>query len=135
VTKQVSGAAQFHVMCLVALPSGRWFLSWCLSSINLYGHLSPIEAATARLAQRSGNKAHFEHGGIFMTLQVVVPMSHLHERYFGRPSCPNCGETMTASEHPEFSECLSGDEIRHFWACDGCDNRFDTVVKFNAAGA
>jgi hypothetical protein len=62
-----------------------------------------------------------------MTLQVAVPMSYLHERYFGRPSCPNCGETMMASEHPEFSECLSGDEIRHFWACDRCDNQFDTL--------
>jgi hypothetical protein len=70
-----------------------------------------------------------------MTLPVAVPMSYLHERYFGRPSCPNCGETMMASEHPEFSECLSGDEIRHFWACDRCDNQFDTVVKFNAPGA
>jgi hypothetical protein len=108
----------------------------CRSSIKLHGHLSPIlEAATARLTQRSGNKPYFEHGGIFMRLQVAVPMSYLHERYFGRPSCPNCGETMMASEHPEFSECLSGDEIRHFWACDGCDNQFDTVVKFNAAGA
>ena len=67
-----------------------------------------------------------------MALQVAVPMSYLHERYFGRPSCPNCGETMMASERPEFSECLSGDEIRHFWACDRCDNQFDTVVKFGA---
>ena len=92
--------------------------------------LEADEAAPARLTQRSGSKHRFEHGGIFMTLQVAFPMSYLHERYFGQPSCPNCGEIVMASEH---QECLSGDEIRHFWACNRCDNR--TVVKFNAAGA
>jgi hypothetical protein len=70
-----------------------------------------------------------------MTLQVAVPMRFCHERYFGRPSCPKCGELMMAPEYPEFSECLGGNEIRNFWRCDRCDNRFDTVVKFGAAVA
>jgi hypothetical protein len=68
-----------------------------------------------------------------MTTQAAVPMRYLHERYFGRPCCPKCGELMMAPEYPEFSECRGGVEIRHFWRCDGCDNRFDTVVEFNAA--
>jgi hypothetical protein len=70
-----------------------------------------------------------------MTLQVAVPMRYFHERYFGRPCCPRCGELMIASEYLEFSECRSGVEIWHFWLCDGCDNRFDTLVKFTATRA
>jgi hypothetical protein len=42
---------------------------------------------------------------------------------------------MMAPEQPEFSECLSGVAIRHFWLCDGCENRFDTVVEFEAVAA
>jgi uncharacterized metal-binding protein YceD (DUF177 family) len=68
-----------------------------------------------------------------MTIQLAVPMRYLHESYFGRPCCPKCGELMMAPEHPEFSECLSGVEIRHYWACDACENRFATLVKFEAA--
>ena len=49
-----------------------------------------------------------------MTLQVAGHMRFLHERYFGRPSCPNCGELMIAPEYPEFTECRSGDEILPF---------------------
>jgi C4-type Zn-finger protein len=67
-----------------------------------------------------------------MTLNVAVPLRYLHERYFGRPSCPQCGELMMA---PEFSEFLKGDDIRHSWACDGCDYRFKTLVTFEAAAA
>ena len=73
-----------------------------------------------------------------MTLQVTgqvagkaaTPMRFFHERYFGRPCCPKCGEPLMAAEYPEFSECRSGDEIRNYWRCDSCDHRFDTVVKF-----
>jgi hypothetical protein len=36
---------------------------------------------------------------------------------------------------PEFSEYLSGDDIRHGWVCDECDYQFETLVTFNAAGA
>jgi hypothetical protein len=53
-----------------------------------------------------------------MTLQVAVPMSYVHERYYGRPSCAKCGELMMASE---FSEYLNHDEIRHIWVCDETD--------------
>ena len=28
----------------------------------------------------------------------VAPMRYIHERYFGRPACPKCGELMMASE-------------------------------------
>jgi hypothetical protein len=70
-----------------------------------------------------------------MALQTATPMRYLHERYFGRPSCPKCGESMMASEHPEFSECLYGSEVRHHWVCDGCDNRFETLIKFVACEA
>jgi len=42
---------------------------------------------------------------------------------------------MIAPEYPEFTECLGGDEIRHFWACDRCSNQFDTLVKFDSAAA
>jgi hypothetical protein len=70
-----------------------------------------------------------------MTLQIAGHTHFLHERYFGRPSCPKCGELMIAPEYPEFTECLSGDEIRHFWACDRCSNRFDTLVKFDSVAA
>jgi len=74
-----------------------------------------------------------------MTLQVggkvAVPMRFFHERYFGRPSCPKCGELLMAAENPEFTECRSGDEIRNFWRCESCDHRFDTVVKFKPLAA
>jgi RNase P subunit RPR2 len=65
-----------------------------------------------------------------MTLQVAVPMSYVHERYFGRPSCAKCGELIMA---PDSSEYRSGSDIRHIWACDGCNYRFETSIRFNAA--
>jgi hypothetical protein len=70
-----------------------------------------------------------------MTLQLVAPMRFFHRRYFGRPCCPKCGEPTIAPEYPEFSECLGGNEIRNFWVCDGCDNRFDTLIKLEPAAA
>jgi hypothetical protein len=27
-----------------------------------------------------------------MALHVAVPMRYIHERHFGRPACPKCGE-------------------------------------------
>jgi uncharacterized protein YhaN len=42
------------------------------------------------------------------------------------------GELMVA---PESSEYLSGDEVRHIWICDGCDYPFETLIRFNVAGA
>lgn len=64
-----------------------------------------------------------------MVLQVAVRMSYLHERYFGRPSCPKCGQLMMA---PESSQCLGGRDIRNTWACDGCDHQFESLIRFNA---
>ena len=69
----------------------------------------------------------------FAPKDYFAPMDYFHERYFGRPSCPRCGELMMAPEYPEFSACHSGDEIRHYWLCDSCDNRFDTLIKFKPA--
>ena len=66
-----------------------------------------------------------------MSLNVVVPMGYLHERYFGRPCCAKCGELVVA---PESSEHLSGYEVRHIWVCDGCNYMFETMIRFNAAG-
>lgn len=68
-------------------------------------------------------------------LQLVAPMRFLHERYFGRPSCPKCGEPAILPEHPEFSECRGGNEIRNFWVCDNCDNRFATLIKLEPGAA
>jgi hypothetical protein len=70
-----------------------------------------------------------------MTLEAVAPIRFFHESYFGRPCCPKCGEPTIAPEYPEFSECLGGNEIRNFWICDGCDNRFDTLIKLEPAAA
>lgn len=70
-----------------------------------------------------------------MTLQTAAPMRFFHERYSGRPSCPKCGELMMAPEHQEFAEGRNGDEIRNSWVCDGCDNRFDSVIRFKPIGA
>ena len=70
-----------------------------------------------------------------MSFQLDAPMRYLHERYFGRPSCPRCGELMMAPEYPEFVERLSWVEIRNFWLCDGCDNRFNTLIKLAPAAA
>jgi RNase P subunit RPR2 len=67
-----------------------------------------------------------------MTLNVAVPMSYVHKRYFGRLSCAKCGDLMVA---PESSKYRSGHDIRHYWLCDGCDYRFETLIRFNAAGA
>jgi RNase P subunit RPR2 len=67
-----------------------------------------------------------------MILHMAVPMSYAHERYFGRPSCPKCGELIMA---PNSSEYRSGSDIRHIWACDGCDYRFETSIRFNAGDA
>ena len=67
-----------------------------------------------------------------MTLHASVPLDYLHDRYFGRPSCPKCGELLMA---PEFSECLEDNNVRHFWSCDGCEYPFETLISFNAAAA
>jgi C4-type Zn-finger protein len=62
-----------------------------------------------------------------MRLYAGVPMRYLHERYFGRPSCPKCGKMMMA---PELTEYSGDDDVLHTWICDGCDYRFETLVSF-----
>ena len=36
---------------------------------------------------------------------------------------------------PKSSEYLSDYDVRHTWVCDGCDYQFETLIRFNAAGA
>ena len=60
-----------------------------------------------------------------------MPMSYVHERYFGRPSCAKCGELMMAPESSGYLWC----EVRHICVCDGCDYPFETLIRFNATGA
>jgi hypothetical protein len=33
-----------------------------------------------------------------MSLLSAIPMRFFHESYYGRPSCPKCGEAMIAPE-------------------------------------
>lgn len=65
-----------------------------------------------------------------MMLFTAMPMRYLHERYFGRPSCPQCGELCTI---PEFSQYQSDGQISHVWLCDVCDHEFRTAVRFAAS--
>jgi RNase P subunit RPR2 len=63
---------------------------------------------------------------------AAIPMRYVHERYLGRPSCPQCGELVMA---PRASEYRSDDaDIRHVWECDGCDYGFETRIDL-AEGA
>ena len=62
----------------------------------------------------------------------VAPMRYIHERYFGRPACPKCGELMMASESSQY---LGRCKVRHNWVCDGCDYQFKTLIRFTAAHA
>jgi ribosomal protein S27AE len=71
------------------------------------------------------------HGAFVMTPYGAAPMRFLHERYLGRPSCPKCGGSMMAPEHSEWRD----EAIRHFWICDGCDYKFESLMTFGVAGA
>jgi len=41
-------------------------------------------------------------------------------------SCAQCGEALFA---PEWSEHIDDRRIRHFWICEACDYKFETLVK------
>jgi len=41
--------------------------------------------------------------------------------------CAQCGEALFA---PEWSEYFDDRRIRHFWSCDSCDYRFETMVCY-----
>jgi hypothetical protein len=51
--------------------------------------------------------------------------------HLSRPivSCNQCGEALIA---PAWSEYLDHRRIRHFWSCDNCDFRYETLVRFPA---
>lgn len=64
-----------------------------------------------------------------MPRQSVTPLAFEFPRYFGGPSCPRCGESLSTAESSEF---LSEGRVRHFWACDGCGQQFHTAVALAA---
>jgi hypothetical protein len=41
--------------------------------------------------------------------------------------CGQCGEALHV---PEWSEHLDDCHVRHFWICEACDYKFETLVKF-----
>ena len=62
-----------------------------------------------------------------MTSHGARPMQYEHERYLGRPSCPQCGELCAI---PEISQYECDGQISHIWQCDACDGAFRTAVTF-----
>jgi hypothetical protein len=63
-----------------------------------------------------------------MSLLSAVPLRFFHKSYYGRPSCPKCGEAMIA---PETSKYLSRCNIGHIWVCEECDYEFETLIRFD----
>jgi hypothetical protein len=84
------------------------------------------------MTQRADKWIPIPSEGFVMTLQLASRMRFFHERYFGRPSCPKCGELMMA---PESSEYVGGHDIRHSWMCDECAYPFNTLIRFDGTGA
>jgi hypothetical protein len=41
--------------------------------------------------------------------------------------CAQCGGTLYT---PEWSEHVDDCRVRHFWICEACDYKFETLVKF-----
>jgi hypothetical protein len=41
--------------------------------------------------------------------------------------CAQCGQHLFA---PDWSEYLDDSRVRHLWACEACDYRFETLVRF-----
>jgi transcription elongation factor Elf1 len=63
-----------------------------------------------------------------MAAHVTAPKSHIYERFFGRSSCPKCGELLSA---PAYSEFLKRNNVRHTWICNKCDYEFETLIWLN----
>jgi transcription elongation factor Elf1 len=63
-----------------------------------------------------------------MRPRISVPRSLIYEWYFGRCSCPKCGELLNA---PAYSEFLKRDNVRHTWICNKCDYDFETLIWLN----
>ncbi|HZP78034.1 MAG TPA: hypothetical protein VFB45_17960 [Pseudolabrys sp.] len=58
--------------------------------------------------------------------------SHSLQGYVrARPTieCAQCGEQTFA---PEWSEYLEDNRVRHFWVCDACGYKFETLVRFSS---
>jgi hypothetical protein len=55
----------------------------------------------------------------------ALPMPFAHESALTRPSCPWCGEVVTASERTSYS---APGRAHHSWRCDSCEQVFETVV-------
>jgi len=64
-----------------------------------------------------------------VTVAINTAIKHEHRRYFGAPSCPNCGVLIVAAEASEY---VGDGHIRHRWLCEDCDYDFRTVVKVSA---
>ena len=45
-------------------------------------------------------------------------------------ACAQCGEQLLA---PDWSEYLDDRRVRHLWACESCDYRFETIICFPAS--
>jgi hypothetical protein len=67
-----------------------------------------------------------------MTLHHSTSAIQSFARYFARPLCPACGETLLA---PEQSEFAGEGVVHHVWACDACGHEFHTTVEFNREAA
>jgi hypothetical protein len=63
-----------------------------------------------------------------MTSSPATAISFEHRRYFGRPSCPRCGELCTACD---CSEYVNG-TIRNRWSCDGCNHQFESTISIGS---
>jgi ribosomal protein S27AE len=70
-------------------------------------------------------RSNLTSGRLVVAFSVATPIQFVRERYFGRPSCPKCGNLILA---PEASES-SGGCIRHRWPCDDCGYHFRSLVK------
>ena len=67
-----------------------------------------------------------------MPLQIATPAVLAFARYFARPDCPQCGETLVA---PVQSEFVSDGVIHHTWSCDSCGQDFLTTVELERDAA
>jgi hypothetical protein len=102
--------------------------------IKSCGFFSRIfEAATVKMTQKPDRRPAFDPRRDFPMRRAAVPMSYVHERYLGRPSCPKCGQLLMAPESSKYHH--SDDDIRHAWLCEGCEFPFETVVSLDAVAA
>jgi hypothetical protein len=61
---------------------------------------------------------------------VMELRSPINKKFaFARPviECAQCGEQIFM---PDWSEYLDHRRVRHLWACEACDYRFETIARF-----